>query len=119
MDSLNFSGIKGEVIETSPHGNYLVVKLSNRISICGTYSNIFEWEEAKDEASGFLSFLTYIGFNSQQEYDKYLCLVNEYSGYFKQDGDSKRKAKRVKGKFRYEMKVRGLNPDAVIELLNS
>lgn len=116
MNEINFNGINGEVIESSEHGNYLVVKLSNRISICGTYSNMWHWEESEEIESGFISFLVYIGFNTENVKNKYLDLITEMGGYFKQEKDEKREKQRVQGRFNYEMKIRGLTPDNVIKL---
>jgi hypothetical protein len=118
MKQVNFNGIKGKIIESSEHGNYLVIKISERISICGTYSNIWKWEEIPDLSSGFRGFLTYIGFNTDSVAQKYLDLIHSLGGYCKTLEDQKRIKKRVKGKFRYEMKVRNLTPDDVINLLN-
>ena len=115
---INFIGINGEVIESSEHGNYLVVKLSSRISITGTFSNIWQWEESHEEESGFISFLTYIGFNNENVRNKYLDLITEMGGYFKDEKEEKRGRKRVQGRFNYEMKVRGLSPDNVLKLIN-
>jgi hypothetical protein len=47
MATVNFAGVEGEVIETSPHGSYVVVKLSDRITIVGTTNNQFNWEEMR------------------------------------------------------------------------
>ena len=117
MNEINFAGIKGKIIESSPHSNYLVVQLSNRISVCGTYSNQFNWSESRESESGFISFLVYVGFNTNNIQQKYLNLIAEMGGSCR-DGEDKRKKKRVQGKFRYEMKIRNLSPDNVLDLLN-
>lgn len=117
---INFNGIKGEVIESSPHGNYLVVKLSDRITICGTLTNIWNWEINEDQASGFKSFLTYVGFNTDSVMYRLIDKIKTTEmGYFKDDQDCKRPRKRISSKrFKYEMKVRGLTADDVIDLMN-
>lgn len=116
MNTINFAGINGQIIESSEHGNYLVVQLSNRITICGTFSNIWEWQESIEPESGFKSFLVYIGFNNDRIGQKYLELINEMGGYCRSD-EQKREKMRVQGKFRYEMKVRNLNVDNVLDLI--
>ncbi|MFB2970379.1 hypothetical protein ACE1CD_15505 [Aerosakkonema sp. BLCC-F183] len=117
METINFAGIKGKVIQSSPHGNYLVVSLSDRISITGTFSNQFNWEESEDETSGFLSFITYIGLRSQHEAETWLKRAVIRGGYFQGEEDIPRKSKRVKS-FPFEIKVRGLSPQSVLELIN-
>lgn len=114
---IKFNGMKGEIIEASPHDNYLVVKLSNRISICGTRSNIWNWETIKQDKNGFIGVLTYIGFNTDSVKEKYLDLIAENDGYCKKEQDEKRQKKRVTGKFKYEMKVRNLSPQFIKELV--
>jgi hypothetical protein len=99
MKEINFNGIKGQVTESSEHGNYLVIKLSDRVSICGTYSNIWNWEEIPDLTSGFIGFLTYIGFNTDSVQQKYLDLIHSINGYCKKTEDMKRPKKRVTGRF--------------------
>ena len=116
METINFCGIKGQVIQSSPHGNYVVVKLSDRITIVGTYSNQFKWEESEDQSSGFTSFITYIGLRSQQEAETWLKRVVLLSGYFQGEEDIPRKSKRVKA-FPLEIKVRGLSASSVVELI--
>lgn len=116
METINFAGIKGQVIQSSPHGNYLVVRLSDRIAITGTYSNQFQWEESEDESSGFTSFITYIGLRSR-EAETWLKRVVLRGGYFQGEEDIPRKSKRVKA-FPLEIKVRGLSPQSVVELIN-
>ena len=115
METINFAGIKGQVVQSSPHGNYVVVKLSDRISITGTYSNQFQWQESEDESSGFVSFITYIGLRSQHEAETWLNRVVALNGYFQNEEDIPRKSKRVKT-FPLEIKVRGLSPQSVVLL---
>lgn len=116
METINFSGIKGQVIHTSPHGNYVTVKLSDRITITGTYSNQFNWSESEDESSGFLSFITYIGLRSPSELNKFKPWLIDRNAYFNQGEDIPRKSKRVQ-KFPLEIKVRGLSAESVVELI--
>lgn len=116
MNTITFAGINGQIIEQSEHGNYLLVKLSNRISICGTYSNQFHWQENHEPDSGFKSFITYIGFSSDRIQQKYLELISEMGGYVR-ESEEKREKMRVQGKFRYEMKVRNLEVNHLLDLI--
>jgi len=36
MNTITFAGIPGKVIKSSPHNNYVVVELCDRITIVGT-----------------------------------------------------------------------------------
>ncbi|MDB9513921.1 hypothetical protein PN499_22225 [Kamptonema animale CS-326] len=115
--AITFAGIKGRIKKTSPHGNFLVVELSDRITICGTFSNQFLWEESPEIESGFESFITYIGLESDSEVENWRQLAIELGGYFKTDDEAiPRSAKRVDA-FPLEIKVRGLSADAVLELV--
>ncbi|MDB9458942.1 hypothetical protein PN473_11080 [Dolichospermum circinale CS-545/17] len=122
---INFAGINGKVITSSPRGNYLVVRLSDseallqavRITITGTYSNQFNWEENNEFESGFKSFLTYIGIKNDNELDKYHQWIEENNGYFHHKDEVFRVSKRIKG-FPYEIKVRGLSVESVVDLIN-
>ncbi|MEG4857108.1 hypothetical protein QUB75_04660 [Microcoleus sp. K1-B6] len=116
MDKINFAGVDGEVIETSPHGSYVVVRLSDRITIVGTTNNQYNWQEMPDAASGFESFITYIGLRSATEATKYLAVVAKVGGYTIKKEAEPRKAKRVKA-FPLEIKVRGLTPEFVAEVI--
>jgi len=116
MNTINFAGIQGTVIESSPHNNYLVVTLSDRIAICGTKTNIWNWEEAEDISSGFISFITYIGVRSQSEAIQWVTKAASNGGYFHKNEDTPRKSKRTK--LPYEIKVRGLSTDFVVQLIN-
>lgn len=113
---INFAGVDGKVIKSSPHGNYLVVQLSDRITITGTYSNQFNWEEMNEFESGFTSFITYIGIKNDQELDKYHQWIEENNGYFHHEDEVYRVSKRIQ-KFPYEIKVRGLSVESVINLI--
>jgi hypothetical protein len=115
MSKINFAGMNGEVLEASPHGNYLVVKLSDRITIIGCFKNKFNWEESTDESSGFTSFITYIGLK-QLEFPKFRDWVVANNGYFDGDDGTPRKSKRVP-RFPLEIKVRGLLAESVVELV--
>ncbi len=115
MSKITFAGIEGEVIESSPHSNYLVVRLSDRITICGTFSNQFNWQEMPDASSGFESFITYIGVRSPADAEKVKEIVAKVGGYFYSREQQPRKSKRVKA-FPLELKVRGLETDFVAKL---
>lgn len=116
MTRISFAGIEGEIIESSPHNNYLVVKLSDRLTICGTFSNQWEWEEMPDITSGFQSFITYIGLLSINEADEIKEIIKEGGGYFHPKEKEPRLSKRNKS-FLLELKVRGLSPEFVVENL--
>ena len=116
MEKINFAGIEGEIVESSPHNNYLVVRLNDRITICGTFSNQFNWEEMPDANSGFESFITYIGVRSSMDAEKVKEIVAEVGGYFHSKEQQPRKSKRVI-KFPLELKVRGLTTDFVVKLI--
>ncbi|MEB3123736.1 MAG: hypothetical protein VKL41_21245 [Snowella sp.] len=116
MKTIKFAGLIGKVKETSPHGNYLVVKLSDRVTICGTFSNQWNWDESHDLDSGFVSFITYVGIK-ENELSEISNLVKNLGGYFKANEDKPRKAKRVTG-FPKELKIRGLHPDYIGEFVN-
>ncbi len=116
MKSIKFAGLNGKIKESSPHGNYLVVELSNRVTVCGTFSNQWQWDESHDLDSGFVSFITYVGIN-EDELSEITNLVKNLGGYFKEKEDKPRKAKRVKG-FSKELKIRGLHPDYIGEFVN-
>ncbi|MEG3840475.1 hypothetical protein [Microcoleus sp. herbarium14] len=116
METINFAGIEGEIIESSPHNNYLVVRLSDRITIIGTFSNEFGWQEMPDASSGFESFITYIGVHSIASAEKVKQIVADAGGYFYSKEQQPRKSKRVKA-FPLELKVRGLTAEFVAELV--
>ena len=117
METINFSGIEGEVIESSPHGNYLVVRLSDRITICGTFSNQWNWQEATDVSSGFESFITYIGVGSISDAKLIERIVIKVGGYFYSKEQQPRKSKRVSA-FPLELKVRGLTPEFIHQIVS-
>jgi hypothetical protein len=112
METINFAGKECEVLKSSPHGNYLVVKVSDRITVIGTYSNQFSWDFSPDRDSGFESFITYIGVSSIPEATEIKSIVKKAGGYFQGNEDQPRKSKRVVGS-PLELKVRGLNADFV------
>jgi hypothetical protein len=115
VETINFAGIEGEVIESSAHGNYVVVRLSDRITVIGTFSNEFNWQEAPDASSGFESFITYIGVRSPLEATQYVNVTANEGGYFHKNETLPRSSKRVTA-FPLELKVRGLNADFVTRL---
>lgn len=117
MNTLVFAGIQGEIMETSPNGNYVTVKLSERVTIIGTFSNEYNWEEIPEADSGFISFITYIGTTGKfNELNVIYQFIEDNGGYFRHRDHLPRPAKRVD--YPQEIKVRGLTPEVVIELLN-
>lgn len=113
--TINFNGIEGYIRESSPHGNYLIVQLSDNIAVCGTYSNQFAWTEIPDISSGFKSFITYYGFNNEDEYQLLIDFLENTEGYCR-DGEERRVAKRTF--CRLEAKIRDLTPDEVVDLVH-
>jgi hypothetical protein len=113
-----FAGRKCGIIEQSPHGNFVVIELTKRVTVVGTFSNQFCWEESPDDDSGFVSFITYIGVRSKEEAEKVETLLELVSSTvsFKNPGDEFRKAKRNQN-FPCEMKVRGLTVNSINNLL--
>jgi len=102
-------GLEGQVIESSPHQNYEVVKLSDRVYVCGTYNNKWKWPET--ECDPYVAIVTYIGYNIQ---DKHL-----YVNWAKEAGATDiddRPSKRVKG-FRKELKIKGLDGSDIVDLV--
>ena len=67
METITFAGINGVIKEVSPHGNFITVVLFDRLVIVGTTDNQFNWDENRDEESGFLAFITYIGTTGENE----------------------------------------------------
>lgn len=116
MKTITFAGIKGKVIQSSPHRNYLVVELNDRTTIVGTFSNQFNWEEMPDVSSGFKSFITYIGIRSTAEAEAVMECVTENGGYFYPKEQEPRRSKRVKA-FALELKIRGLTTEFVAEFV--
>jgi len=118
MNKIKFAGIQGQIVESSPHNSFLVVKLSDRITICGVIEgkNIWDWAESPDEDSGFESFITYIGIRSKVEANQIKPLLQQNCGYFGKNDSEPRKAKRVKG-FPLELKVRGLEAEFVVDCI--
>ena len=113
METITFAGINGVIKEVSPHGNFITVVLFDRLVIVGTTDNQFNWDENKDEESGFLGFITYIG--TTGEFDDLMninALVQHYGGYFNKNEGEARESKRVEA-YPYEIKVRGLKPEDI------
>ncbi|MFM1842235.1 MAG: hypothetical protein RLZZ490_971 [Cyanobacteriota bacterium] len=115
MKTITFAGIEGTIISQSPHGNFVCVSLADHLTVCGTYSNKFKWEDSPESESGFNSFIVYLGVNSNAEVENWLNLITEYGGYCKPDESEARPAKRVTA-YPLEIKVRGLTPEAVVKL---
>ena len=116
MEKINFAGIEGQILESSPHKNYLVLRLNDRTTIVGTFSNQFNWEEMPDVSSGFLSFITYIGVRSTAEAEAVTEVILENGGYFHPKEQEPRRSKRVLA-FPLELKVRGLTPDFIHQIV--
>jgi hypothetical protein len=116
MEKIKFAGVEGEIVETSPHGSYVVVRLSDRITIVGTTNNQFNWQEIPDVSSGFESFITYIGVRSKAGADKVKQIVAGVGGYTYAKESEPRKSKRVTS-FPLEIKIRGLTPEFVAEVI--
>ena len=112
MEKINFAGIEGQIVETSPHNSYVVVRLSDRITIVGTTNNQFNWQEMPDASSGFESFITYIGIRSKAGAAQAQEIVAQVGGYSYKSESEPRKSKRVKD-FPLEIKIRGLTPEFV------
>jgi hypothetical protein len=115
MKTLNFAGMAGTIVSQSPHGNFVCLSLADHLTVCGTYSNKFKWEDSPESESGFNSFIVYLGLSSASEVNQWLDTITEYGGYCKPDESEPRPAKRVEA-YPLEIKVRGLTPDAVIKL---
>jgi hypothetical protein len=115
MTKITFAGISGEITATSPHNNYLVVQLSDRVAICGTYSNIWNWSEINEIQSGFESFITYISLN-RSELLTVQNAIAKHGGYFRAGEELPRPAKRVITDRALELKVRDLSVESVVEL---
>lgn len=123
-NTLKFAGKVCEVLKTSPHGNYVVLKLTDRVSIVGTYSNKFKWEQSQDLDSGFESFIAYIGMTladlESGECDTIVGYLQQNNADFQEpDSDRPRQSKRVYDKQTYplELKVRGLGAEVIPGIL--
>ena len=113
METITFAGINGVIKEVSPHGNFITVVLFDRLVIVGTTDNQFGWDENRDEESGFLAFITYIGTTGENEdLLKISELIDKYDGYFNKNEAVARDSKRVEA-YPYEIKVRGLKPEDI------
>jgi len=119
MTNITFAGIEGEIIESSPHSSFLVVKLSDRIIICGVIAgrNMWHWDIASDDDSGFESFITYVGVRSQSESDRIKPLLQQNGGYFGKNDSKPRKSKRCLS-YPLELKIRGLEAEFVVDCIN-
>lgn len=116
METLTFANMTGKIKEVSPDGNYVTLQLSERITIIGTFSNDYCWDEIDDE-SGFIAFITYIGTNGKfSELNPIYQFIEDNGGYFRHRDHLPRPAKRTD--YPQEIKVRGLTPVAVMELIN-
>ncbi len=112
MNTITFAGIPGKLIKSSPHGNYLIIELSDRITICGTRSNKWNWSETPDADSGFTSFITYVGATTEEQ----SCLSDQiqfYGGHIQDFRNSQRNQH-----FPLEFKVKELSVDSFLNLFN-
>jgi hypothetical protein len=112
MNTITFAGIKGKVLKASPHGNYWVVELCDRITICGTKNNKFHWSETPDADSGFTSFITYVG-STIEEQSSLHDQIQFYGGHIQDFRDSKRNQH-----FPFEFKVKELSISSLLNLFN-
>ena len=110
--TIKFAGIPGKIIKSSPHNNYQVIELSDRITIIGTKSNQFHWSEIPDADSGFTSFIAYIGSTTEEQ----SCLYEQIQ-FYGGEIDSFRAAKRNLS-FPLEFKVRNLSIPSLLSLFN-
>jgi len=115
MATLTFAGIEGQILETSPNGNYVTLQLSDRVSIVGTFSNDYNWDEVYESDSGFLAFITYIGTDGSDTHSLF-DFIAKNGGYFRKGEENPRPSKWTD--FPKEIKVRGLQPQAVVDLVN-
>lgn len=123
-NTLTFAGKVCEVLKSSPHGNFVVLKLNDRVSVVGTYSNKFKWEQSQDLDSGFESFIMYIGMSiadiQSGECDTIVGYLQQQNADFQEpDSDRPRQSKRVFDKQTYplELKVRGLGVEVIPGIL--
>lgn len=114
---INFAGVEGTIAEISPHGSFVAVDLTDRLTIVGTTNNMFNWEEMPDINSGFESFITYIGVRSKSSAEKVKEVVAQVGGYTYAKESQPRPSKRIK-RFPLELKIRGLSPDFIAEVIN-
>jgi hypothetical protein len=112
MNTILFAGIKGQVLKSSPHGSFLVLKLSARIVIVGAINNKFHWSEIPETDSGFTSFIAYIGSTTEEQ----SCLYEQIQ-FYGGEIDSFRVAKRNQH-FPFEFKVKELSVDSLTQLFN-
>ncbi|MCT7965049.1 hypothetical protein NG799_01720 [Laspinema sp. D1] len=119
--TINFNGIRGEILESSPHGNYLVVALTDNVSVCVTKSNQFNWEESED-TKPFKAFVTYIGCQNhdQAELIKQWAIEQGVDFDTAKCEDEPRPSKRIRDTAKYplELKIRGLSAQNVYAFVN-
>lgn len=115
--TINFNGITGEILTSSGHGNYLVVALSDNVSVCLTKSNKWNWEETDDVDPPFKAFVTYIGCQNHSQAQLILewAMSNGCEFDIGKGEDQPRPSKRIrdKNKFPIELKIRGLTSELV------
>ncbi len=98
------ASIQGEVMATSPHGTFTVIKLSNRVTIVSSKT------DTDDE------YIVYVGVRSQVEFDFYYDWATTNGGWFRHDEHEARRSKRVKA-YPKELKIRGLSLTEIIKLI--
>jgi hypothetical protein len=101
--------VEGEIIETSPHGTFTVIRLSNRVTIV-SISN------SQDEEHPDYDYITYVGVRSTIEQDFYTEWAYNNGAYFHIRECYARKSKRVMN-YPKELKIRGLELDKIIQLV--
>lgn len=117
METLTFAGMVGRITDISPNGNYVTLRLSDRVTIIGTFSNEYSWDEIGDSSSGFIAFITYIGTDGLIQDTNFIYdFVAKHGGYFRHREEHPRLSKRTE--FPKEIKVRGLHPESVIDLIS-
>jgi hypothetical protein len=102
--------VEGEIIETSPHGTFTVIRLSNRVTIVSIS------KDSQDEEHPDYDYITYVGVRSQIEQDFYRDWAIQNGGCFRPTESFARRSKRVKS-YPKEMKIRGLDMLAIIKLV--
>ena len=115
METLTFAGIEGTIKHVSEHGNYVTLQFSDRVTIIGTFSNDYHWDEVDEPHSGFLAFITYIGTDGSDTRSLF-DFIAKNGGYFRKGEENPRPSKWTD--FPKEIKVRGLQPQAVIDLIH-
>ncbi|MDB9315618.1 hypothetical protein PN462_21070 [Spirulina sp. CS-785/01] len=112
MSNLTFAGLSGEIIQTSPNGSFTVVRLSDRVYICGSANNKYKWEENPDEDSGFQAFITYVGIQNESELNQFKELA------YRQDATSVTCRSGKRTGWSQELRIDGLPAEAVAHFID-